>query len=174
MNHILNNRHTNTFQYGTIFQSFLSSVTYHRWNSPVDGTITDIVHVPGTYYSETQNVGYDDDGPTRSQAYLAEVATRVLIFIKADSDLIGDMCFAAVGMVEVSSCEVEVKVGQKVKKGEELGMFHFGGSTYLLIFRQETHLAFCLRDVNDHPVTPGETKVNIPINRKIAKAVSLK
>ncbi|KAK0201287.1 hypothetical protein DFS33DRAFT_1358746 [Desarmillaria ectypa] len=40
------------------------------------------------------------------------------------------MCFIAVGMAEVSTCEVTVQEGQVLKKGDQMGIFHFGGSTH--------------------------------------------
>jgi phosphatidylserine decarboxylase len=55
------------------------------------------------------------------------------------------MCFMAVGMAEVSTCEPTVAVGQTVKKGDPLGTFHFGGSTHCLIFRPEVKISW---DVN--------------------------
>lgn len=48
----------------------------------------------------------------------------------------------AVGMAEVSTCEATVKVNDHVNKGDQLGMFHFGGSTHCLIFRPETKVVF--------------------------------
>lgn len=47
------------------------------------------------------------------------------------------MCFIAIGMTEISSCEATVFEGQKVKRGEQLGMFHFGGSSSALVFRKK-------------------------------------
>ena len=40
-------------------------------------------------------------------------------------------------MSEVSSCVIHPKVtpGYRVEKGEELGYFQYGGSTYCLLFR---------------------------------------
>ncbi|KAK0611468.1 hypothetical protein B0T14DRAFT_530446 [Immersiella caudata] len=46
------------------------------------------------------------------------------------------MAFIGVGMDEVSTCEITVKEGQRVKKGDEIGMFHFGGSSHCLMFRK--------------------------------------
>jgi phosphatidylserine decarboxylase len=37
-------------------------------------------------------------------------------------------------MAEVSSCVIEAMPGQHVEKGDELGFFQYGGSTYCLIF----------------------------------------
>ncbi|CAG8646624.1 16878_t:CDS:1 [Gigaspora margarita] len=124
---------------GTVYQAFLSALSYHRWVCPVDGIIYKVTHVPGTYYSENMFQGFfggnpDEAAPNNSQPYLASLATRALIYINADNADIGLMCFIAIGMAEVSSCEVSVKVGQHVKKGEPLGTFHFGGSTHCLVF----------------------------------------
>ena len=45
------------------------------------------------------------------------------------------MAFIGIGMDEVSTCEITVKEGQHIKKGEQTGMFHFGGSSHCLLFR---------------------------------------
>ena len=45
-------------------------------------------------------------------------------------------------MAEVSSCRPIVIAGQKVSKGEELGRFEFGGSSYSMIFDKDFRLTF--------------------------------
>ncbi|TFK39637.1 phosphatidylserine decarboxylase-like protein [Crucibulum laeve] len=135
---------------GTIYQAFLSATKYHRWHSPVNGVVSKIVTVPGTYYAESPAMGFADpegpdaSAPNRSQSFITNIATRTMIFIEADGP-IGLMCFLAVGMAEVSTCEATVVEGASVKKGDELGMFHFGGSTHCLIFRKETKITFAIR-----------------------------
>ncbi|EGN97311.1 hypothetical protein SERLA73DRAFT_92387 [Serpula lacrymans var. lacrymans S7.3] len=129
------------FAGGTVYQAFLSPLDYHRWHSPVNGTIEKTVLLPGTYYSAVpDNEG--DGAIIRSQPYITAVAARALIFIRSSNPSIGLMCFVGVGMVEVSSCEIIVNPGDKVSKGQQIGMFHFGGSTHCLIFRPETKLVF--------------------------------
>ena len=73
------------------------------------------------------------------------------------------MCFLPVGMAEVSTCEITVYQGQHVKKGDQLGLFHFGGSTHCLMFRPGVRLDFDL-----HGQTPRLTSTNIPVNAQIA------
>ena len=73
------------------------------------------------------------------------------------------MCFLGVGMAEVSTCEIGVYDGQNVLKGEELGMFHYGGSTHCLVFRPSVQLTFDL-----HGETPGLHAGNIRVNERIA------
>lgn len=75
-----------------------------------------------------------------AQGYLSAIATRGIVFIEADNPAIGLMAFIAVGNYEVSTIEIEVTEGQHVEKGEELGLFHFGGSSFVVLFREETML----------------------------------
>jgi phosphatidylserine decarboxylase len=152
------------FDEGTVYQAFLSSFSYHRWHSPVAGRIVKAYVVDGTYYAQNQHEGFDPSAPRQSQAYITQLATRALIFIEADHPAIGLMCFMAVGMAEVSTCDITVSEGQRVAKGEQLGMFHFGGSTHCLLFRSQTQLDFDLRGQ-----TPGLEATNIPINAGIAR-----
>ena len=119
--------------------------------------------IDGTYYSETPAEEYDPAGPNESQGYITEVATRAMIQIEADDPRIGLMCFMAVGMAEVSTCDVTVYVGQHVNKGDQTGMFHFGGSTHCLFFRPGVELEF---DLNGQE--PGLEASNIEVNTAIA------
>jgi len=86
-----------------------------------------------------------------------------LLFIEADNPYIGLMCFIAVGMTEVSSCEIMVAEGQKIQKGQQTGMFHYGDSTFCLLFHPDVEIDFDL-----HGETPGLTTNNILINTRIA------
>jgi phosphatidylserine decarboxylase len=131
---------------GTVYQAFLSATNYHRWHSPVAGKIVRAFVQEGTYYSEADSEGKDAVEPTNSQSYLAHVSARAIIVIEADDPVIGPMAFVAVGMVEVSSCNLAAKVkpGYRVEKGEELGYFQFGGSTHCLVFRPGAIAEFSL------------------------------
>lgn len=158
---------------GTVYQAFLSALSYHRWNSPVSGTVKKVFMVNGSYYLGNRFQGFinpdgaDESAPNQSQPFLTAVATRAVIFIESDNPKIGLMCFIAIGMAEVSSCETGVEVGQHINKGDELGMFHFGGSTHCLIFRPEVTLEF-----DFHNTTPGLDATNIPVCSRIAKVIN--
>jgi phosphatidylserine decarboxylase len=45
-------------------------------------------------------------------------------------------------MAEVSSCIITVKIGDKVKKGQQLGFFMFGGSSHAILFEKKPNLKF--------------------------------
>ncbi|KAJ5876307.1 uncharacterized protein N7529_001891 [Penicillium soppii] len=154
---------------GTIYQAFLSALSYHRWHAPVSGKIVKAYVVDGTYYSEPLFEGVGDPhgeakeidmaGQVTSQGYITSTATRALIFIEADEPAIGLMAFIGVGMAEVSTCEITVKEGQRVNKGDQIGMFHFGGSTHCLLFRKGVN-------VSGFP-EPGMEE-NVPVRSRLA------
>ena len=114
----------------------------------------------------------DSVGPNDSQKFLTAVATRMAIYIDAKDENIGLMCFMAVGMAEVSSCEAVVKEGDYIKKGEPIGMFHYGGSTHVLIFNKEA--ADKLKFYTELPygfynTYPNIDANNVPVLAQIAK-----
>ena len=136
---------------GTVYQAFLSCLGYHQWHAPVSGTIKETKLVAGTYYSQniyqtffghwpTSTSGPDPGGPTWSQPYIASVAARGLVFIEADNRDVGLVCLIVIGMTDTSGCQIDVQPGQHVKKGDKMGMFHFGGSTHCLVFGPQVKL----------------------------------
>ena len=131
---------------GTVYQAFLSATDYHRWHSPVAGTIVRAFVTDGTYYSEADSEGADAADPTTSQSYLAHGAARAIILIQADDPVIGLTAFVPVGMSDVSSCLIDADItpGHHVAKGDELGYFQFGGSTHCLVFRPGVIADFAL------------------------------
>ncbi|MEA2371748.1 MAG: phosphatidylserine decarboxylase [Solirubrobacteraceae bacterium] len=131
---------------GTVYQAFLSATDYHRWHSPVAGTIVRARVCEGTYYSEADAEGKDAVEPMNSQSYLAHVAARAIVLIEADDPVIGQVAFVAVGMSEVSSCllDPQVRPGNHLAKGDALGHFQYGGSTHCLVFRPGAIAEFSL------------------------------
>ncbi|KAG8815057.1 hypothetical protein FRC17_000873 [Serendipita sp. 399] len=141
------------FYDGTVYQAFLSALKYHRWHTPIDGTVTKIVYPRnGTYYLESPTTGFANDkgpdpaAPNNSQAFISSMAARAIIFIQADNPAIGLYALIFIGMAEVSSTEVTVQPNQPVRKGDPLGMFHFGGSTHCLVFRPEVKVEFLVNE----------------------------
>jgi len=174
--HLLANDHSvDSFVGGTVIQGFLNTTDYHRWHAPVNGTIMKIVDVPGTYFAQapytldstiqSHDASGEEQPPPylRSLRYFANTAARQLIFIQADYAPIGLMCFISIGMTEISTCKATVYEGQKVKRGDELGMFCFGGSSCAMVFRPEAHV-----QVDGDFTVPGTP---LPINKPIAASI---
>ncbi|CAE6452554.1 unnamed protein product [Rhizoctonia solani] len=130
---------------GTVYQAFLSPQDYHRWHSPVTGKVVAARIVDGTYYAVLPDEGEGGDprgALIRSQPWLTVAATRAIITIQADSEKIGLVAFIGVGMAEVSTCQLLVQPGSRVEPGQEIGMFHFGGSSHALIFGPHVKVTF--------------------------------
>ena len=106
---------------------------YHRFHSPVSGTVRSITAVPGQLYTVN---------PIAVNSPLVNVFTsnkRIVVLI--DSPAFGLVAFVAVGATLVGSIVMSVAEGQSVTKGDELGYFAFGGSTCIvLIGAAQLHL----------------------------------
>lgn len=134
---LANDDSVDQFVGGSVYQAYLNPFNYHRWHSPVTGTIKRAFVQDGLYFSQANCEGEDPTDQNLSEGYITQVQTRAIIFIDCDDPSIGLACVMPVGMVEVSSCIIhdKVKPGHKVEKGDELGYFQFGGSTHCIIFR---------------------------------------
>lgn len=145
------------FAGGTVYQTFLSALFYHRWHAPVDGVIEELYSIDGTYYlDQSQFIGYDDGSPNNSQSFLSAVAARMVIVIKSNNEKIGRVGIVFIGMAEVSSCVATVKIGDKVKKGQQMGYFMFGGSSHVIVFEKKAKLHF--KKSSDYYVFNTETQ----------------
>jgi len=181
---------------GTIYQAFLDAVNYHRWHAPVAGVVRSAKIIPGTYFSQILGFGVPNSevnlhaGSRHSkstslssavtwrgesnlgnvqcenQAYASAVATRAVIVIDADNPRIGVVALVFVGMAEVSTCDIQVVEGQKVKKGEDIGTFRIGGSSVCMIVRSGLDLVW---DMHGQDIGLGVR--NIAVNSRIAKLV---
>ena len=132
---------------GTVFQGFLSPHTYHRFHAPVSGKVVSSRVVQGTYFSHP----YYMDGTgsyMTAQPYLGHVATRGIIIIDTENPKIGLVAFVPIGMVDVSTVDLDLISGKKrVNIGDNIGTFHFGGSTHMLIFEKKAQLEFDLQGI---------------------------
>ncbi|KAE8161333.1 Phophatidylserine decarboxylase-domain-containing protein [Aspergillus tamarii] len=142
---MLGNTFVTPFLDGTVYQGYLDTFSYHRWHSPVSGRIVKSYVLDGTYFStpEALNVNPPNKDPGNEipyQGYLAAMATRAVILIEAENPEIGLMAFLAIGMAEISTCEISVCEGDYLRKGDELGMFHYGGSSHCLIFQNGVNI----------------------------------
>ncbi|KAI6155698.1 Phophatidylserine decarboxylase-domain-containing protein [Pisolithus tinctorius] len=165
-----------TFVGGTLLQAILDAKDYHRWHSPVNGTVVKTRLISGATYRDSPQVPHptyyaarlDDDNEdldviARSQDFVSNISARALVFIQADEP-VGLMCFVGVTLGEMSTCNINVKKDQKLRKGDELGQFHFGGSTYCLIFRPGlTVMPFDqgVKDLMRSKVRVGEAILNV-------------
>ncbi|KAK4098731.1 hypothetical protein N658DRAFT_488262 [Parathielavia hyrcaniae] len=156
------------FAGATVYQAFLSALSYHRWHAPVSGRVARCFVCDGTYFSEplfespAEGDGsgdIDTGGIAVAQGYLSALATRAVILVEADNPAVGLVAFVGIGMDEVSTCEITVREGQRVGKGDDIGMFHSGGSSFCLLFRKGVK-------VGGFP-EPGR-RDNVPVRGRLA------
>ncbi|KIN98401.1 hypothetical protein M404DRAFT_31405 [Pisolithus tinctorius Marx 270] len=123
LNHILaEDELVDTFVNRTLIQAMLGSLDYHHWRSPMNGSVVKTHLISGATH------------PNPPPTYYAACLDDDHKDLDAEEP-VGLMCFVGVGLGEVSTCNIVINEGQELKKGDELGQFHFGGSTHCLIFR---------------------------------------
>ena len=73
---------------------------------------------------------------TASLPYLVQVNARGIIVIQTED--YGKVCCIPLGMSEVSTVQFNANMteGATVSKGDEMGMFNYGGSSFVLIFEK--------------------------------------
>ncbi|MDX2103692.1 MAG: phosphatidylserine decarboxylase family protein [Alphaproteobacteria bacterium] len=129
---------------GQLYQGFLSATHYHRWRSPLTGTLLRSWVQPGTYFAQRPGQG-EDPGTwegTESQPYLGHVATRAIFLFEHET--CGYVALICIGMVEVSTCVIDEAYlipegGQPkpIERDTEIGHFEFGGSTHVMVFQKD-------------------------------------
>ncbi|ORT99368.1 Phosphatidylserine decarboxylase-related related protein [Anaerovibrio sp. JC8] len=124
------------FHNGILTHTYLNYDDYHRYHFPVSGVVEAVYKIP--YANAVGGVVYWDKN---KELYVLEsnslswqsVETRGCVLIKTDY---GMVAVIPVGMGQVSSVNFieTIKPGTKVKKGDELGYFLFGGSDCVMLF----------------------------------------
>ena len=131
-------RYADSFAGGRLTHTLLDIYDYHRYHFPVSGTVKEVLHVPAadapggviTWNAETG----------RYQEYFSDSAawqcteTRGIVIVETEGGTLAAVI--PVGMCQVSSVNFEDTVvpGAKVKKGDPLGYFLFGGSDIVMLF----------------------------------------
>jgi len=120
---------TEHFRYGSVANFRLAPQDYHRFHSPVAGTIERITNVGGTLYSvKPKAINSEID-------VLGENERDIIVIDGANG--IGKVAFVAIGAERVGRVTTLRKEGATLQKGDELGYFSYGGSDVLCIFEKK-------------------------------------
>ena len=119
------------FDGGSIVIARLAPQDYHRWHSPVAGTVENIKDIPGTYYTVNPQA-INEPGTLdvfcenkRSIMTLKHSSTgSPIVIIAVGAMLVGSIKY--VGGVD--------QVGTHVRRGQCLGAFYYGGSTVIVLY----------------------------------------
>ncbi|KXH48868.1 phosphatidylserine decarboxylase [Colletotrichum nymphaeae SA-01] len=142
------------FHGGVWMHAFLNTFNYHRQHAPVSGTVIEAKNIQGAAYLEVDQqcrpirklfVTAEDiekDPNCRPEAPDSPgyqfLQTRGLVVI--DNPVLGKVAVLPIGMAMVSSVKLSVRVGQKLKKGQEISTFLFGGSDIICVFEPRAKL----------------------------------
>ncbi|KAJ7066597.1 phosphatidylserine decarboxylase-domain-containing protein [Mycena amicta] len=132
----------------------LAPSDYHRFHCPIDGTVGEITHIPGQYYTVNPQAvnepGFDVfTANTRSVLYLSHAATGLPVAFVA----IGALLVGSIGWTNGA------EKGKTLKKGDELGYFAYGGSTVVALFPKGV-IEFDA-DLVSNSLVPVETLVKV-------------
>ncbi|KIM74861.1 hypothetical protein PILCRDRAFT_691729 [Piloderma croceum F 1598] len=100
---------------------------YHRFHSPVDGTIGPMTSISGEYYTIN---------PQAIRTALDVYGKNVRKIVPVDSPALGCVMAVYVGAMMVGSIHTTGEEGEHVQRGQEFGYFAFGGSTIVLLFEK--------------------------------------
>lgn len=115
------------FAGGAMVISRLCPVDYHRFHFPVDGAMSEPRVINGHLYSVSPIA------LRRNLAYLPQ-NKRVLTLI--ESPVFGTVAMFEVGATNVGTIRQTFVPGRPAVKGEEKGLFAFGGSCVITIFQR--------------------------------------
>ncbi|ETW83451.1 hypothetical protein HETIRDRAFT_474586 [Heterobasidion irregulare TC 32-1] len=118
---------TERYQGGALAIFRLAPQDYHRFHSPVDGTIGPMTYISGEYYTVN---------PQAIRTTLDVYGENARKIVPIDSPQFGRVMAVCVGAMMVGSIKTTVSEGDRVKRGEEFGYFAFGGSTIVLLFER--------------------------------------
>lgn len=121
--------YSSAFADGTLVIFRLAPQDYHRFHSPVSGTIEKFVKIPGCLYTVN---------PIAVNSKYCNVFTENKREVSIISTAhFGKVAFVAIGATMVGSITFSKKAGDHVKKGDEYGYFSFGGSTVICVFEKD-------------------------------------
>jgi phosphatidylserine decarboxylase len=116
-----------TFAGGAMLISRLCPVDYHRFHFPVSGVPAESRLIKGWLYSVSPVA------LRRRLRYLIENKRQVTLI---ETTNFGTVAMVEVGATNVGSIQQSFVPGRPVKKGDEKGLFAFGGSCVITIFQK--------------------------------------
>jgi phosphatidylserine decarboxylase len=122
----------NEFDGGVFTHSYLDTNDYHRYHTPVRGTIRDIRKIPGSVAVEAVRKK-DGSVETTDETGFQFTQTRGLIIIESP---VGFVAVLPIGMGHVSSVNITTVTGSSLYKGQEFGYFAYGGSDMVTLFQR--------------------------------------
>ena len=131
-------RFKSAFADGTLTHLFLDANDYHHYHFPLGGVVKEVAVIPGREM-EGGKVTWD---PVRkryafdpSSIGWQSLETRGCVILETEE--YGLVALLPIGMTPISSVTFDpaVKAGTRVRKGDMMGLFLFGGSDFVMVFQ---------------------------------------
>ncbi|HTJ20368.1 MAG TPA: phosphatidylserine decarboxylase [Steroidobacteraceae bacterium] len=131
-------RYKDAFAGGTFTHLFLDVGDYHHYHFPLGGIVKEVTVIPG---SEVAGGYITWDAANRRYAFdptsvgWQSLETRGLLVL--DTEQFGLVALLPIGMSPVSSVnfDASLKEDVRVRKGDRIGHFLFGGSDFVMLFQ---------------------------------------
>jgi len=163
-------QYKNEFANGIMTHTFLDVQDYHRFHLPVGGIIKEVRNI-----AEQDAVGGIITWDPSIPRYMLDctvpswqaIETRGCVII--DTEDFGLVAILPIGMSQICSVKFEdnIQVGTRVKKGDMLGCFLFGGSDIVMLFQPKA--GFELK-----AATNGQAYQHILMGEKYGELTGLK
>ncbi|PWN29324.1 hypothetical protein BDZ90DRAFT_212390, partial [Jaminaea rosea] len=105
----------------------LAPQDYHRFHCPADAVVGEPHFVEGAYYTVN---------PMAIRSAIDVYGENVRCVVPLHTEAYGTIYYVCIGAMMVGSIVLTVQKGQKLKKGDEVGYYAFGGSTTVCIFEE--------------------------------------
>jgi phosphatidylserine decarboxylase precursor len=120
------------FRNGIYAHSFLYVDDYHRFHLPVGGVVREVRNVHGRVYLD---VIRNPDGTLKGVNGDTYQFNQERGLVVVESPGVGLVAIVPVGMTLISSVTLTPEAGARLRKGDELGFFQFGGSDIVMLFQ---------------------------------------
>jgi len=129
------------FNGGNFIHFFLGPYSYHRFHTPVAGTVIECYPLTGQVYLKVALGGGQFQAADSAEDGYEFLQARGIITIDTTYSPYGNVGIVAVipvGMCQVSGVNMTHEVGTGCNKGDEFGYFTFGGSDIIVLTQAGT------------------------------------
>ncbi|EAW07154.1 putative phosphatidylserine decarboxylase [Aspergillus clavatus NRRL 1] len=165
IDHLIKDRdRAKPWENGAVASFRLSPQDYHRYHSPVEGKVQWYKQIPGDYFQV-------DPIALQSSVNILTENARCCVCIETED--FGLVLFVAIGATDVGTVgfhEEMMTAGHHVKKGDEIGLFQFGGSSILVAFEKD-RIQF---DQDLEQLSHQQIMVNVEVGMSLGKATQPK
>ena len=119
------------FDGGSIVIARLAPQDYHRWHSPVSGTVEGIRNIPGAYYTVNPQAINE---PGALDVFCENKRSVMLLKRSSTGSPIAIIAVGAMLVGSINYVSGVDQVGATVRRGQCLGAFAYGGSTVIVLY----------------------------------------